>query len=61
MEQRWSDTEREKPERRETCPNAALATKNLTWTKKNMNLGLRGEKPATNRLRYGTTVNSLLL
>jgi hypothetical protein len=33
--------------RRKTCPNAALAIKNLICTNVSSNLGLRGEGPAT--------------
>jgi hypothetical protein len=40
--------------RRETCQNATLATTNLTLTDLGANPGLRSEKPATNRLSYGT-------
>jgi hypothetical protein len=40
--------------RRETCPSATLSTTNPTWTDSGSNPGLRGEKPATNRLSHGT-------
>jgi hypothetical protein len=33
-----------------TCPSATLSTTNPTW----INPGLRGERPATNRLSHGT-------
>jgi hypothetical protein len=36
-----------------TCPSAALSTTNPTCCP-DVNLGRRGEKPATNRLGYGT-------
>jgi hypothetical protein len=39
-----------------TCPSATLSTTNLTWNYRGMNRGLCGEKPATNRLSYGTAL-----
>jgi hypothetical protein len=38
--------------RGKTCPCATLSTTNPTWTTSNP--GLRGERPATNRLSHGT-------
>jgi hypothetical protein len=38
-----------------TCPNATLSTINPTWPDMGSNPDRRGEKPATNRLSYGTT------
>jgi hypothetical protein len=35
---------------RKTCPSATLSTTNPTWT----DPGLRGERPATNRLSHDT-------
>jgi hypothetical protein len=35
------------------CPSATLSTTNPTWTDLDANPGLRGKKPATNRLSYG--------
>jgi hypothetical protein len=43
--------------RRKTCPSVTLPT----WTDLGANPGLRGEKPATNRLSYGTAVAFILL
>jgi hypothetical protein len=40
--------------RGKTCPSATLSTTNPTWTDPGMKSGLRGERPATNRLSYGT-------
>jgi hypothetical protein len=40
-----------------TCPRATLSTTNPTWTVPGSNPGLRGERPATNRLSHGTAVN----
>jgi hypothetical protein len=42
--------------RRETCLSATLVTTNLTWTDPGSNPGLRGERPATNRLSHGTSL-----
>jgi hypothetical protein len=39
--------------RRETCLSATLSTINPTWTNLGSNPGLRGERPATNRLSHG--------
>jgi membrane-bound lytic murein transglycosylase MltF len=56
MEQRWNDIDRgkQKDYEKKTCPSAALSTTNPTWTDLGVNLEVCGEKPATNRLRYGT-------
>jgi hypothetical protein len=45
MEHRWNETDREK-----TCPSAT----NPTWADPGSNPGLRGVRPATNRLSHGT-------
>jgi hypothetical protein len=37
-----------------TCPSATLSAINPTWTDPGANLGLRGKRPAINRLSYGT-------
>jgi hypothetical protein len=37
-----------------TCPSATLSTTNPTWSVVESNPGLRGERPATDRLSYGT-------
>jgi hypothetical protein len=37
-----------------TCPSATLSTTNPTWTDPGSKPGLRGERPATNRLSHGT-------
>jgi hypothetical protein len=39
--------------RGETCPSVTLSTTNPTWTDPGSNPGLRGERPATNRLSHG--------
>jgi hypothetical protein len=55
MEHRWNETDRGKPTTwRKTCPSATLPTTNPTWTDPESNPGLRGERPATNRLSHGT-------
>jgi hypothetical protein len=46
--------------RRETFPSATSSTTNPTWTTLGSNPGLSGEKPATNRLRYGPATLSRL-
>jgi hypothetical protein len=40
--------------RGKTCRSATLSTTNPTWTDTGSNSGLRGERPATNRLSHGT-------
>jgi hypothetical protein len=40
--------------RGKTCPSATLSTTNTTWTDLGSNPGLRGGRPATNRLSHGT-------
>jgi hypothetical protein len=42
--------------RRETCLSATFSTTNPTWTDPGSNPGLRGERPATNRLSHGTAI-----
>jgi hypothetical protein len=39
--------------RRKTYPSATLLTTNPTWIDPGANLGLRGERQATNHLRHG--------
>jgi hypothetical protein len=39
---------------------ATLSTTNPTWTDPGSNPGLRGERPATNRLSHGTASVSML-
>jgi hypothetical protein len=41
----------------ETLPSATLSTTNPTWIDPGANPGLRGERPATNRLSHGTAYN----
>ena len=45
---------RNRSTRRKTCPTAALSTTNPSCTDPGWNPGLRGERPATNRLSHGT-------
>jgi hypothetical protein len=40
--------------RGKTCPSTTLSTTNTTWTNRGSNSGLRGRRPATNRLSHGT-------
>jgi hypothetical protein len=44
--------------REKTCPSATLSTTNPTRPDPGSNPGLRGEKPATNRLSHGTALPS---
>jgi hypothetical protein len=44
--------------RRKSCSSATLSTTNPTWTDPGSNPGLRGERPATNRLSHGTAHSS---
>jgi hypothetical protein len=37
----------------EPCPSGTSSTTNPTWTNLGSNLGLHGERPATNRLSHG--------
>jgi hypothetical protein len=40
--------------RGKTCPSATLSTTNPIWTEPGSNPGLRGGRPAANRLSHGT-------
>jgi hypothetical protein len=40
--------------RGKTCPSATSSTINPTWTDPGSNPGLRGGRPAINRLSHGT-------
>jgi hypothetical protein len=40
--------------RKKTCPSATLSNKNPTWNDPGSNPGLRGDRPAANRLSHGT-------
>jgi hypothetical protein len=42
--------------RGENLPSANLSTTNPTWTEPGSNPGLRGGRPATNRLSHGTAL-----
>jgi hypothetical protein len=43
----------------ENLPSATLSTTNPTWIDPGANPGLRGERPATNRLSHGTADYSI--
>jgi hypothetical protein len=45
----------------ENLPSATLSTTNPTWIDPGANPGLRGERPATNRLSHGTALPKLLM
>jgi hypothetical protein len=44
--------------RRRACPSATLSTTNPLWTDPGSGPGLRGERPATDRLSHGTATIS---
>jgi hypothetical protein len=46
--------------RTKTCPSATLSTTNPTWTDPGSEPGLRGERPATNRLSHGKALSTLI-
>jgi hypothetical protein len=46
--------------REKTCPSTTLSTTNPTWTDPGLDPGLRGERPATNRLSHGTAVSEFI-
>jgi hypothetical protein len=51
MEQRWNEIDRGKPKYSgKTCSRATLLTTNSTWTDPGSNPGLRGGRPAANRV-----------
>jgi hypothetical protein len=57
MEQWWNDIfARETEVLGENLPSATLSTTNPTWIDAGSNPGLRGERPATNRLSHGTAL-----
>jgi hypothetical protein len=57
LEHWWNDTDRGKPSTRwQICPSATLSTTKPTWTGLGLNLGLRGERRAINRLSHGTAL-----
>jgi hypothetical protein len=60
MEQWWNDIfagETEVGLLGENLPSATLSTTNPTWIDPGANPGLRGERPATNRLSHGTALH----
>jgi hypothetical protein len=59
MEHRWNEIDRGKPKNsgEKTCPSATLSTKNPTGTDPGSNPGLRGGRPAANRLSHGTALD----
>jgi hypothetical protein len=46
--------------RRKTCPSATVSTTNPKWNDPGSNPGIRGDRPATNRLSHGTALYSCL-
>jgi hypothetical protein len=60
MEQWWNDVFVGETEvLGENLPSATLSTTNPTWIDLGANLGLRGERPATNRLSHGTAKENI--
>ena len=58
MEHRWNEIDRRIPKYLggKIRPSATLSTTNPTSTDPGSNTGLRGDRPATNRLSHGTAV-----
>jgi hypothetical protein len=50
----WNWNPENRSTRRKTCPGATLSTTNPTRTEPGSNTGLRGGRPAANRLSHGT-------
>jgi hypothetical protein len=62
MEQWWNDIFAGETEvLRENLPSATLSTTNPIWIDPGANPGLRGERPATNRLSHGTALGRTYL
>jgi hypothetical protein len=55
MEHRWNEIDRGKPK----YSGKNLSTTKSIWTDSGLNPGLRGGRPATNRLSHGTAVMML--
>jgi hypothetical protein len=55
MEHWLNDNDTERPKYMKTCPSATLCTINPKHTELGLSSGLRGDRPATNRLTEGTT------
>jgi hypothetical protein len=51
-------TEKKQKRYEKTRPLVTLPTTSSTWTSLGLNTGLRGEKPATNRLSHGMALNN---
>jgi len=54
MERRWNDADRGKRSTgdRDTCHSDSLSTANRTWTDLELNVGLFGERLASDRLSH---------
>jgi hypothetical protein len=62
MEQWWNDIFAGETEvLGENLPSATLSTTNLSWIDPGANPGLRGERPATNRLSHGTAILRIII
>ena len=53
-------TRKDRSTRRKTCPSATLSTINPKYTDLGLSSGLRGDRPATNRLTKGTAPTEVL-
>ena len=61
MEHRWNKIDSGKPKYSgKICPSATFSTTNPTLTDPGSNPGLRGQRPATNRLSHGTATGLLV-
>jgi hypothetical protein len=57
MEHQLNEIDRKNRRTREkTCPSATLSTTNPKWTDPGSKPGLRGGRPASNRLSHGTAL-----
>jgi hypothetical protein len=62
MEYRWNETDRGKPKfSGRNLPQCHFVYHKPIWTDPGSNPGLRGERPATNRLSHGTAMSHLLM
>jgi hypothetical protein len=56
----WNIDRENRRTRRKTCPSSTLSITNPTWIDPGANLGLHGERPATNDLSHGTDLQTYL-
>jgi hypothetical protein len=59
-EPQWNYTDREKPKNsKRTCPSVTVSATYTTWSQPGANPGLRGKRPATNRLSHRTVFRNV--